>query len=1485
MKKPKPQAPTTPHITPSGARRAGDYYQDARAAKFLVEWLNEPQKYRYVVLENDDAGSLDDITAQTQDGQWILIQVKYTTDTEANPLAFKDLLDKPRSKTGRTRSLLEKWSDSLRIHPPDQIRLATVETNRRAGDDLQKCLENGHVNLARVEPTIRRKIIEQLGEEKATELFSTFVFEVGLPGIDETEESGRRLLWILNPQCRDAWDSLMRAIRDWIVKPSSLSEDFHIDLHTVQTAARWFVLREIDERFRVPSDTMVPDDIVFRSILTELDAGSRVLQVIGEPGSGKSTLLTMFAETMKRQGHVVLRHHYFISMADTTERRYSAEVTMESLMQQIKEFGTGLLGPEEDRLSPDPRQPGELGSWLRSCASKMKERQHRLIVVIDGLDNAYRESPHNAQDELENVFQVLLPPPEGMYVVIGSQAIPQEQLPDALTSRVHHPRVKRMSRLSIDAVENWLEDHGVESMSVDPRVLESVERRHKLAVAIIDASGGLPLAFRLLQNQAMASELLVDEHSISRFPKVIDGNIEVYYSRLWARLSQVARFMLSLLAQFRWPWPISGIRQCMRRGDYSSGEVDNALSEIRYLLSQDSGPVTVFHTSLSWFVGEQPEFEEWKPRLTDTIVRWLENDAPDAYRRAHLWIIQASEQDTTELVNQPERSWLVDSLRHHTPRRYISQILEESGRNALKQHRFDVFARRSLLQDYVFDVFDYNDNGEGAVSTLLSGQLVRYSSEGLADLLEGEIKSLSDSEVHVLFAYLHEVGDRSGAGRCLEEIRDRIAGSGSHVAQFDDLSERLAYYADMQTCLPDASAGSLLLRIQGNRETVWGAVIAADYGKAILRHKQVALAHDLLMHTSELKPKEINGCFPWLYTLLIEQSSHMQSDVSSENLVVSSPWPHMLLVLSGSDYSEIPPVALPNAKEVFALDGFMRGDEPDRPRRIMDLFFSFFVSYATGHETAVQNWCDGVSSTEWLSTFVRLLAEAARNLSSQQSASGSSDNCIPLYAGFAELDSSPDNEQRGDSFLAGDCRKALVDIMFLSSCVNSSRGEKHEELEMATALRSSWFIPDRFVESLVDLDRIGPWSGVADMVCKSFTKNLHVEPQEGFMGCARRLALYSEFARQAGVEWKKLADLSCEYLVGYGWRKDIFMFDLLQCADELSLSAPDVARRILKKVSSPALSVLSFTDGSETHGLPDALGSTMISVCPDRILPYYDWLQNHERYRDAGHVFACWIQSSAFDTSWDCALGATSSDSESILELKKRCETDSRAQSVLAAVEERYGGVEGRIQPTDSEPPIAKTKTVEGIPDPSLYSPDRLEAFLFEARAAAWNEDVVAGWLQFWINNGRGQEAVSSLDRLYHRDWRRTNTGLETYLQIRSVVGRDAAFVWLVRANRGFRGWSPNFMSLDKSEALWKEVKTQFPENWFQFMEETVYDEESNDNIGTRGMLARLTRYLVLQGKTGAACDLAEGAAVLLEQLIPNGVPVELVRPEWLEQS
>ena len=47
-------------FTASGARRAGDEYQDIQSAEILIEWLEDPARYRWVRLEAMD-GSLDGI--------------------------------------------------------------------------------------------------------------------------------------------------------------------------------------------------------------------------------------------------------------------------------------------------------------------------------------------------------------------------------------------------------------------------------------------------------------------------------------------------------------------------------------------------------------------------------------------------------------------------------------------------------------------------------------------------------------------------------------------------------------------------------------------------------------------------------------------------------------------------------------------------------------------------------------------------------------------------------------------------------------------------------------------------------------------------------------------------------------------------------------------------------------------------------------------------------------------------------------------------------------------------------------------------------------------------------------------------------------------------------------------------------------------------------------------------------------------------------
>src|SRR5690242_8404765 len=95
-------------LTRSGARRLGDNYQDLIGIDILLEWLEHADRYKWVRLEADDAGSLDDVTACTKDNSLVLKQVKFSTHPEAveDPYSWKILLYREKGTRGKLKPSL-----------------------------------------------------------------------------------------------------------------------------------------------------------------------------------------------------------------------------------------------------------------------------------------------------------------------------------------------------------------------------------------------------------------------------------------------------------------------------------------------------------------------------------------------------------------------------------------------------------------------------------------------------------------------------------------------------------------------------------------------------------------------------------------------------------------------------------------------------------------------------------------------------------------------------------------------------------------------------------------------------------------------------------------------------------------------------------------------------------------------------------------------------------------------------------------------------------------------------------------------------------------------------------------------------------------------------------------------------------------------------------------------------------------------------------
>src|SRR6201999_4251770 len=133
------QTTQIPRLTPSGARRLGDEYQDVQALSLLIEWLGHTDWYQWLQLEASASGFLDDILAMRADGVLDVWQVKFSTASHMpdDAWTWEALLDQKSGVRGPKRSLLQKWFGTWRDYVGRGSKISPgLLSNRRAATEL-----------------------------------------------------------------------------------------------------------------------------------------------------------------------------------------------------------------------------------------------------------------------------------------------------------------------------------------------------------------------------------------------------------------------------------------------------------------------------------------------------------------------------------------------------------------------------------------------------------------------------------------------------------------------------------------------------------------------------------------------------------------------------------------------------------------------------------------------------------------------------------------------------------------------------------------------------------------------------------------------------------------------------------------------------------------------------------------------------------------------------------------------------------------------------------------------------------------------------------------------------------------------------------------------------------------------------------------------------------------------------------------------------
>ena len=278
--------------TRTGARRAGDDYQDLVAANALLCVLKNPRRYSWVKFEAREAGKLDDLLARRNDGTVEATQVKFSTDVmrAGDAWTWDKLLDQRKGL-----SFVQQWSHSITgLHEVYGAVEPRLYSNRQAGADL--FLTNDRcVDVGRTDSGVLQKIREQLGDA-ADDFLRRFRFEVAQQDLLDLDDSLAREFTELGlPEGN--WPQFKDAIRNWI-NGESLPAGAEIAVERIRSAAGWRQLARLPQNLEVPTDYTLPAGEFHTEFLRRIErqSGSVVVLTAG-PGVGKSTYLSYLERT------------------------------------------------------------------------------------------------------------------------------------------------------------------------------------------------------------------------------------------------------------------------------------------------------------------------------------------------------------------------------------------------------------------------------------------------------------------------------------------------------------------------------------------------------------------------------------------------------------------------------------------------------------------------------------------------------------------------------------------------------------------------------------------------------------------------------------------------------------------------------------------------------------------------------------------------------------------------------------------------------------------------------------------------------------------------------------------------------------------------------------------------------------------------------------------------------------------------------------
>jgi hypothetical protein len=1128
----------------------------------------------------------------------------------------------------------------------------------------------------------------------------------------------------------------------------------------------------------------------------------------------------------------------------------NSERVIEAIKAQFKSLDykkyLGELANKNSREIP-------LRDFICSVAQNLSKDSKNFVIIIDGLDHVVREKDvHELKDFLDEVFY----PQNGLWIVFGMQPqVKNEPILQAIFGKCSE--------------KDWIEIQGLKENAVFEIVKKNITALNlpddqnifkALVNKLYEITEGNPLHLRytLIQLKNRLDNRLVTEYECKDLIPYGE-NIEKYYESLWNTLGEEIKSFLLTFISVDFQFTRQQFIECIASFAYFPTTVSQSFKKVEHLIAYNlREKIRIYHNSFRVFLCEQKEWEEQKQIIKKKVKEWIENSQHENLKWAELKKLEYELKNDGPIL-EIDREWLIDSITHPRNPSQIESQLELCSRAAFDKNDFTKSLKTSHLHTYYKNAQDFVEEA----ARLIWIESVKANPDFICELILSELPS----DVLVVVA---DIANQSGKAHLIDEIIDILRERLDHqeyrtgqiplateaiikvipydrthkakrihkyTIQFRDLeisSMLFKFYVEQLLCLDQRTKINELLDFD----------LIEDERKAIL---ESCIRHDLKQRASE-------------FTRIIERK------------INNSFLEQVYLILQGKNLSALP--ELPNYDD-FPFTIPEHGAEREKwAVKFYKFFFIGIIYGLSGKQEKIGEWIS-TSPSSWSAQATTALFKSALNVANAIQ----KENKIYYEDIFNELKTLSDlrwPEDRDRLEFKFALKKALRNILefivpikyFLNDFTIIDEESYKEITSTPFFLQNDTFelglapgqpILEKNVFNIILSEKITSLKNIV---------NYFPDRAEEYA----KLSNFCKLYRNNKTAKDSLAKAADNFL-GYGYHKDMYLFDVLEaiefCAEAGidSQRKDDWTRRIIPLITN----VGDYTDSDETNHLPNYLADFLSKDEKTLLFKFYFDQANKEELYPAQGFFKYVIRSLAFAKDVEIALATTALDNDSLQELTEKAKMSIGAQTSLGIIHEYLGEVIYKDEDYRSSSDF-KEETINY----AEVKPEELEEYLGKLQTKWDFERYATGWIKHWLGQGDKQKIYNLIKSIVFKNNNIQSISgdiLDILYPLAYEFDNNEAFKFLCSAQTNDYGWARYFTRKKKAERRWDFIKEKYPYRYLEFF-------KSSANYGVP--LSRGVEFFIRFDDLDKAAAITEASVDFTENLMAD---LNLRSPDWAKAN